>query len=274
MPSFVDPKLRVREYFDRDAGPYLEAYEKRIRDFRSSILQTRRIQVLRLVGPSPGRILDIGSGPGVYTGELLKRGAECWVVDCSRDMLAAAKARWTDMNGGSRVHFGIADIDSLPFRNASFKTILCIGVLQYLVSPEQALSELSRITRPGGVVIIAVPNMVSPLNWLHRGATRLARFGAVLLKRLSVSFRGADRRLTFCPDIPNKLFVPSFFLRKCRDRGLRAEALVYHGFHVPLVPDWAFPVLGPIGHWFQERLAGSSLGMWGRDFIVSLVKER
>jgi ubiquinone/menaquinone biosynthesis C-methylase UbiE len=270
----MDLKHVVSEYFDRDAAPYLDAYERKIRDFRSSILQTRRGEVLRLVDQTPGRVLDIGSGPGVFTGELLKRGAECWVVDCSRNMLAAARMQGPDQNGRGRVRFGIADVDSLPFRDASFRTVLCIGVLQYLSKEEQALSELSRVTRPGGLVVIALPNLLSPLNWLHRGVVSVVRFVGKLLLRLGVSPRDPDRRLTFRADIPNRWFAPSSLARKCRERGLRAKTITYHGFHPPFLPDWTFPVLGPLGHWLQERLGRSPFGWWGRDVIVSLVKER
>lgn len=270
----MDPKLRVREYFDREAHSYLEAYTRPIRDFRSSLLQTRRAQVLGLVDQPPGRVLDIGSGPGVYTSELLGREAQCLVVDCSFNMLTTARAQWSDQNGGTRVRFGVADVDLLPFRDASFETVLCIGVLQYLLKPEQALSELSRITRRGGLVIVAVPNLLSPLNWLQRGVAYVARVVGAFLRRLGVWPRGLDRRLTFRPDIPNRLFLPASFLKKCRGRELRTRRVVYHGYHLPLVPDWAFPVLGPVGHWLEERLGRSFLGWWGRDFIVSLVKER
>lgn len=269
----MDPKLRVSEYFDRDAELYLDAYEREIRDFRSSILQTRRGQVLRLVGQAPGRVLDIGSGPGVYTGELLKRGADCWIVDCSRNMLAAARSRWSDRNGGDRVHFGVADVDSLPFRDASFTTVLCVGVLQYLPKEERALSELARVTRLGGLVIIALPNLLSPLNWLHRSVVYVARLVGGLLLRLGVSPRVSNTRLTFRPDIPNRWFALSSLLRKCRERGLGVKTVTYHGFHPPLFPDWTFPILGPVGHWLQERLGRFPHGWWGRDFIVSLVKE-
>lgn len=270
----MGPKLQVREYFDRDAEPYMDAYERQVRDFRSSILQTRRSQVLRLIAQPPGRTLDIGSGPGVYTDELLKRGAECWVVDCSRNMLAAARMQRPDQNGCGRVHFGIADVDSLPFRDASFRTVLCVGVLQYLSKEERALSELSRVTHLGGLVIIALPNLLSPLNWLHRGVMYVVRFVGKLLLRLGVSPRDADRRLTFRPDIPNRWFAPSSLVRKCRKQGLRVKTLMYHGFHPPFLPEWTFPVLGPLGHWLQERLGRSPLGWWGRDVIISLVKER
>lgn len=269
----TDPKSRVIDYFDKDTESYLESYKEEIHDFRSSNLQTRRSYILRLIGEQPGRVLDVGSGPGVYTKALLDRGAQCCLIDCSYRMLKVAQENGKGLVDNRKVWLGVADVDSLPFLDASFNTVLCVGVLQYLEMEELAIRELCRVTRPGGTVVISLPNVFSPLNWIYQGVVLSARLLRMLCLRFKISFHAPENRLVFRSDIPNRLFSPTLFVRKCRGTGLKVREITYHGYHFPLIPGWAFPILGPIGHWLQHHLAESSLGWWGRDFIVTLLKE-
>ena len=267
----VGPKDRVAEYFDRDAASYDASYAGAIRDFRSSILQTRRAHVLGLLDRQPGRVLDAGSGPGVFTAGLLDRGAECWLIDHAPAMLRAARAKFPN---DPRVRLAVADVDALPFDDGCFDTVLCIGVLQYIPRAERAIGELTRVTRPGGTLIVALPNGWSPFNWVHRavaGAVAALAAGPWRPRRMAPE---AERRLSRRPDIPNRLSSPRGFVRRCRSHGLTLQTLGYHGFHPPMAPDWTFPVLGPIGQWSQARLAASPFGWLGRDFIAAFSRSR
>jgi ubiquinone/menaquinone biosynthesis C-methylase UbiE len=53
-----------------------------------------------------------------------------------------------------------ADIRQLPFRNETFDGVLCIEVLEHVPDPSQAVSELHRVLRPGGVMLLTVPFML------------------------------------------------------------------------------------------------------------------
>lgn len=55
----------------------------------------------------------------------------------------------------------IGDAHQLPFRDGAFPATLCSDVLEHLARPEVALSELARVTAPGGLVFIAVPFLVA-----------------------------------------------------------------------------------------------------------------
>ena len=62
----------------------------------------------------------------------------------------------------------------LPFTNASFGRALCLDVLEHLTFPEQgpALAELFRVVRPGGELLVSVPNLAhlqSRIHFLLRG---------------------------------------------------------------------------------------------------------
>lgn len=50
-----------------------------------------------------------------------------------------------------------ADIQSLPFRDASFRGLICIGVLEHIPDDFRAMRELARVLEPGGTAVIHVP---------------------------------------------------------------------------------------------------------------------
>lgn len=60
----------------------------------------------------------------------------------------------------------VADVTALPFRSAASGTTTCISVLQYVLDVEAAVAELHRVTRPGGTVVVLVPNIAFVRNVL------------------------------------------------------------------------------------------------------------
>jgi len=83
-----------------------------------------------------------------------------------------------DLDQGERPD-GIADVQSLPVRDASVDWVLCLEVLQYVASPEAAATEIARVLRPGGAAVLSAP-------FLHRsdGPTDRHRFTEVRMREL------------------------------------------------------------------------------------------
>jgi ubiquinone/menaquinone biosynthesis C-methylase UbiE len=98
-----------------------------------------------LVGRS---VLDAGAGTGVASNALLRTGARPTAADLSFDMLS-----WQSR---ARPPAAVADIRALPFRDAAFDDVVAAFVLNHLVDPASGLSELMRVTRPGGALLAAV----------------------------------------------------------------------------------------------------------------------
>ena len=97
----------------------------------------------------PGqRALDVGCGSGALTAALADvLGAEnVAAVDPSEPFVEASRARVP----GARIEVGSAE--SLPFADGEFDATLSQLVVNFLPDPEQGLHEMSRVTRPGGVV--------------------------------------------------------------------------------------------------------------------------
>ncbi len=134
---------------------------------------------------TPGSsLLDVGCGPATITVDLAARVAPGRVtaVEISEDALAVARAE-VQRAGTDTVDLAVADVHALQFADASFDVVHAHQVLQHVSDPVQALREMRRVCRPGGVVAArdsdyaaftwypAVPELDEWLA-LYRGAAR------------------------------------------------------------------------------------------------------
>ncbi len=98
-------------------------------------------------------ILDVGSGAGQIAQHLLDfadADAEITCSDLSQRMLRRARHRLRSV----RPAFVAADLSALPFADASFDGVTCGYVLEHLPDPAQGLSELARVMRSGGRMLL------------------------------------------------------------------------------------------------------------------------
>ncbi|QEG34787.1 class I SAM-dependent methyltransferase [Bythopirellula goksoeyrii] len=98
-------------------------------------------------------ILDVGSGAGQIAQHLLKYsdpGTEIVCTDLSRQMLHRARLRLKS----SRPEFVTADLERLPFADGSFDGVTCGYVLEHLPDPRPGLSEIVRVMRKGGRMLL------------------------------------------------------------------------------------------------------------------------
>jgi methionine biosynthesis protein MetW len=102
----------------------------------------------------PGsRCLDVGCGDGRTVGPwLLQHGCRYVGVDVSEIAVSRAVAFGLDARR-------IEDASALPFDDGSFDVGLMIEVLEHLFAPHEAVAEMHRVLRPGGVLLVTVPNV-------------------------------------------------------------------------------------------------------------------
>ncbi len=135
--------------FDEQAAKALEA------GYLSPDVAAQRAVVLERLALRNGEIvLDIGSGPGLLVAEMAKLvGDEGQVtgLDMSAPMNVMAAARCKDF---ASVDFKEGDATNLPFKNASFDVVVSTQVYEYVPDMPLALSELHRVLKPGGRVLI------------------------------------------------------------------------------------------------------------------------
>jgi ubiquinone/menaquinone biosynthesis C-methylase UbiE len=97
-------------------------------------------------------ILDLGVGTGRISSELVKKGVSITGVDLSKEMIRRSHKKI----GNKNIFLVVADAEHLPFTNNIFNHVISIRVLHYVDNWQEAISEISRVTKNEGRVIIEV----------------------------------------------------------------------------------------------------------------------
>jgi ubiquinone/menaquinone biosynthesis C-methylase UbiE len=107
------------------------------------------------------RILDAGCGYCYHTIRLARGGARITAVDFSNVALAAAERNIADAGLRDRVELQRADLTALSFADNTFDFVVSWGVIMHIPDIENALLELARVLKPGGVLVLCENNMHS-----------------------------------------------------------------------------------------------------------------
>jgi SAM-dependent methyltransferase len=96
-------------------------------------------------------LLDIGAGPGTITADFAGAVAHVTATEVGERELDLSRATVTERGLGN-VDFAVQDVHRLTFDDGSFDVTHAHQVLQHVADPVQALREMARVTRPGGLV--------------------------------------------------------------------------------------------------------------------------
>jgi len=105
-------------------------------------------------GWESAKLLDLGSGDG-YTIRLVKPSGEVIGIDPDTNMAEPARGRGVDFKEGSAY--------SIPYPDDAFDLVTMIEVVEHLEKPADALTEVRRVLRDGGHVVITTP--VPKMSW-------------------------------------------------------------------------------------------------------------
>jgi SAM-dependent methyltransferase len=136
-----------------------------------SVFATNRLvrEIAARAGFARGVLLDIGCGTKPY-----------------RQMLAGRLTRHigVDMPSSGHSHAGMdghASALALPFRTASFDSVLCTEVLEHVPDPHRAYAEIARVLAPGGCALVTTPFLYR----VHEAPHDFFRFTAFAHRRLA-----------------------------------------------------------------------------------------
>jgi ubiquinone/menaquinone biosynthesis C-methylase UbiE len=102
-----------------------------------------------------GPVLDVGTGTGITARALAGRGLEVVGVDSCADDLQVAEALTDDADLAGRIRYLVADAACLPVPDGHFGSAVAVDFLHHLESGASVLRELTRVVRPGGLIVLA-----------------------------------------------------------------------------------------------------------------------
>jgi 2-polyprenyl-3-methyl-5-hydroxy-6-metoxy-1,4-benzoquinol methylase len=189
---------KVRNRFDSRA----ENYDNPLTAF----IGERELRAIRKLVPPNSEVLDYGCGTGRTTLDHLRRGCRVSAYDISANMLAIAQSKAAQM--GFQASF---TTDPAQLKGRTWPVVTCIGVLDYYPDPLPLLETLRAYLGPSGLLVVTLPNALSPLAWMYLAGSRFT--------------------------VPAVAHTPGFLRRAAARAGFRMTSLAY-----------AFPAIAPLGH--------------------------
>ena len=129
-------------------------------------------QLAQFTGLRARVVLDVGGGPGCFVRELRAAGAQAFCVDTDRGELAAHGKPEPGSVQGSALR--------LPVATGAVDVCFSANVLEHVPDWRAMLSEMVRVTRPGGIIFVSFTNWLSPWGghetspWHYLGGGRAA----------------------------------------------------------------------------------------------------
>ena len=218
------PVTAIQEYY---RCPYAADWLSREADGHRRGLFARLLQEIR-TRRAPGRLLDVGCASGLLVHQALQTGWEATGVEISP--LACRRAK---------EEFGLdlfqGELAEACFPEAAFDVVTFVDVLDHLDDPLGQLREAYRVLKPGGLLVVRVPNF--PVQ--------------SAVRRLSLALGRLSGRLL------SDFGVIHFYNFSCRTLKLLLEKA---GFcEVEVRPSWMVgaDLCGPLGHRWTRILHGA-----------------
>jgi ubiquinone/menaquinone biosynthesis C-methylase UbiE len=128
--------------------------------------------------PSGGRLFDLGCGSANVADRLADLEFHYVGMDFGGPHIAYAQRKYSTRPGSMRTSFVRGDGEYLPIEDASVDVVVMSEVIEHLLRPENAVWQIARILKPGGVFIMTTNNasevpLRSPLShvlaWAEKG---------------------------------------------------------------------------------------------------------
>jgi DNA-binding transcriptional ArsR family regulator/protein-L-isoaspartate O-methyltransferase len=178
---------------DRSLGFFEEVGERWDQIRTESFGNRFHLEALTALLPSEWTVADVGTGTGYLLPILAASFRRVIAVDPVAAMLEAARAR-PELAGVNNVEFRKGDVSQLPMTDGEVDAALAVLVLHHASSPPGALSELRRVVRPGGRVLIVEQDAHELADFHERMQDRWWGFEPDWLKAQAEAAGFADAR--------------------------------------------------------------------------------
>lgn len=140
----ADRLSEIRSFYDtayRNSAPSAVTPSRHLRSLARRIGVRENLQVL-----------DVACGAGEWLRACRMLGASVHGVDLSEEAIAICKQSLGDGE------FRSSPAESLPFEDARFDVVTCLGALEHFVDPRRALAEMARVAKRDAIFLLLVPN--------------------------------------------------------------------------------------------------------------------
>jgi len=228
-------KSQVIQHFDGMAvnGDWSKLYDKNPDDMINYSFRIRRQRVVEMLEPilrSGMRVLDVGCGTGIMAPFVLSKKAHYQGVDLSANMIQEAKKRYSgNQTSEGSVTFTVADVEKMPFADAHYDVLMALGLLEYFENPQRVTNEIVRMVKPGGSIIVSVPNVLCADAISSVLLSPILTTPVSLIKRI----RGVDKKQTkYC----HHKYYAGGFDRLFLSRGFRKTGEMYYNLEAAFYP--------------------------------------
>ena len=119
----------------------------------------REEQIYKFLDPKPDDVvLDVGCASGRQVFQIAKKIKAGHGIDIAQSFIDEAN-RYKTERGFVNTFFTRAVGETLPYEDQQFTKIICAEVLEHVFDKDTALREMLRVLRPGGTLVITVPNL-------------------------------------------------------------------------------------------------------------------
>jgi 2-polyprenyl-6-hydroxyphenyl methylase/3-demethylubiquinone-9 3-methyltransferase len=209
MHSSAYPRLKQAALKHSTNDPSADAFfadqaEDWERRYESRIYQQRRELVLGFVKaeldgigrrPETIDVLDFGCGSGVLLTDLVQLGVKAAGVDSSSAMIEQACSRLAQVHGHVKLEWLSNGSSRGAYQKQNYDIVLCTSVLEFIPEIEVVVLNLCSLVRPGGILLVSVPNRRSWLRVVEKFVHRHRRFFRGL--RRFDHLTGTDSYLSF-----------------------------------------------------------------------------
>ena len=150
----------VDELFDANATYWRDTYKEK--DISGIIYQRRQATALNYIDglalPKTAHVLEIGCGAGHMTAALVKRGFLVEGIDHAQAMVDLTLENARQKGIANRINVCTGDVHELSYEDQTFDLIIALGVIPWLHDFKKALTEIKRVTKPGGFIVLTMDN--------------------------------------------------------------------------------------------------------------------